>query len=121
MLLGTFVIRGFGVFVHSVALPETPDFITYFTMGILSTWIVRAGIEVMARTAKLMMIIVAIVIVLSNLPSMGLLDPEFIKPVLGEGWAPVLRVSFSAFALALSPVHNPDGSYFFAGEKGQYQ
>ena len=100
--LGSFILRIFSMFVHSVALPETPDFVTYIMMGALAAWILRAGLEVMARTAKFLLIVIIIVLMAANLPSIGLLNIEYIKPVLGDGWAPVIKASFSSFAIPFS-------------------
>lgn len=81
--LGSFILRIFSMFVHSVALPETPDFVTYIMMGALAAWILRAGLEVMARTAKFLLIVIIIVLMAANLPSIGLL----ISNILNQCWA----------------------------------
>jgi spore germination protein KB len=115
--LGALILRIFSMFVHSVALPETPDFVTYIMMGALAAWLLRAGLEVMARTAKFMLIVIFIVLLAANIPSLGLLDIDYIKPVLGDGWAPVIKASFSSFAIPFSQSIILTGAVFLLEKK----
>ncbi|WP_147532941.1 GerAB/ArcD/ProY family transporter [Bacillus marasmi] len=96
--LGALVIRNFGEFINTAALPETPIFIPMICLGILSIVAVRSGIEVMGRISAY--ILPVLFFLLFAIQIMGIPSWNFhhIKPILGNGWLPVLKGSFSTFA-----------------------
>lgn len=130
--MGSLVMRNFREFVHTVALPETPEFMTPVFMGVLGIWFIRSGIEVMARSAKLLLIItmgVTLLVLLLAIPQFNL---DYLRPFMGEGISPVIRGAFSAYSFpfaeiiiisgALFSFDHPKalnraylGGYFFAG------
>ncbi|MCX7841687.1 MAG: endospore germination permease [Clostridia bacterium] len=115
--LGSLVIRNFAEFVNTVSLPETPLFITVFFFGIFGIWIVKAGIEVFGRTANLFIMIDLIVILLVNLAVFPQINPDFLKPVLGNGWAPVLQGAFSSFTFPFAETVVLMGAIFSLNKK----
>lgn len=96
--LGALVIRNFSEFIRIVAMPETPPFITNVFMAIICILVIKDGIEVLGRIATFILpILIAIIlfVVLLGTPNF---DLNNFKPVLYEGFKPVLDGAFSTFA-----------------------
>jgi spore germination protein KB len=96
--LGALVINNFKFFVHTAALPETPTIVVSLLMTILGIWLSRAGVEVMARSAKLMITIDYSVILAVFLLSLPQINPGYLLPILGSDMKPILSAAFSAFS-----------------------
>ncbi|MCT4618861.1 MAG: endospore germination permease [Marinisporobacter sp.] len=95
--LGALVIRDFGEFPITVSIPETPMLVPMIFVTILCIWIVKEGIEVLGRWAKLFVLFNAplpSILILLLIPQM---DIENIQPILYEGFQPLLKGTFSAF------------------------
>ncbi len=96
--LGALVIRNFSEYINVVSLPETPQTMSIYFIGLLCIWMCKAGIEVLGRwssfTIPLILFILIITIILS------LTKAHFInlKPVMYEGIKPILYSSFSFLA-----------------------
>lgn len=92
--LGALVIRNFGEFITTVSIPETPKLILMLMLAIMCIWIIRDGIEVLGRwTCATLPILLFIIITIVSL-SLTNADVENLKPVLEEGFAPVLSGAF---------------------------
>lgn len=95
--LGALVIRNFGEFILTVSLPETPILVTMLFMGLLCSWMVKEGVEVLGSFSEYFVIIIVFFIVLINtsitLPKM---DFDNVRPLLYDGWKPVISASFIA-------------------------
>jgi len=100
--LGALVIRNFTEFIVSVSLPETPQNVIGLFMIVLCIWAVKAGIEVISRWTSIMLPIMVLVILTVTMLFAPLLDFENLKPVLYDGFAPVLDSAFSVFAFPFS-------------------
>lgn len=96
--LGALVIRNFGEFINTVAMPETPFLIPMLFIGVLSIWAVKAGIEVIGRSTIFLMPIIMVVTIIIQLLAIPEYKFHFLKPVLSNGWGPVLKGAFSAFS-----------------------
>ena len=96
--LGALVLRNFGEFINTVAMPETPMFVSMLCLGLICIIAVRLGIEVLGRFTTfflpIVFFILAIVLIL-EIPQYHL---NYLKPILGNGLAPVLKGGFSVFA-----------------------
>jgi spore germination protein (amino acid permease) len=96
--LGALVLRNYGEFINTVAMPETPILVSIVSLSAVCIIAVRMGVEVLARTTTfmipLMYFIIAVVFVFV-LPQLKL---HFLKPVLGNGIMPVLKGAFSTFS-----------------------
>lgn len=96
--LGALVLRNFGEFIKTVAMPETPMFVSILCFGLVCITAVRLGIEVMGRISAFFFPFVIFILVLVQL----LVIPQFhicyLKPVLGNGIKPILFGGFSAFS-----------------------
>ncbi len=96
--LGALVVRNFTEFIVSVSLPETPQNIIGLFMIVLCIWAAKAGIEVIGRWTSIMLPIMVLVILAVTMLFAPIFDFENLKPVLYDGFAPVLDSAFSVFA-----------------------
>jgi spore germination protein KB len=100
--LGALVLRNFGEFINIIAMPETPMLFPLFCIGIVCIIAARLGIEVMGRTTTYFLPIVIFIIAAVQLLGIPMLKVEYLKPVLGNGLAPVLEGGFSTFSFPLA-------------------
>jgi spore germination protein KB len=90
--------RNFTEFIQVMNFPETPLFPIAITLGVLCIWIVKAGIETIGRWAAFMLPLVIISIIVVSLLLIPRLDLNNIRPVLYNGFNPVLNGAAAAFA-----------------------
>jgi len=96
--LGALVIRNFGEFVNTVSMPETPMIVTLLFLGTVCVYAVRMGLEVMGRISTYfipIVILIPVVVYILAIPQFNLCN---LKPILSEGFTPVLEAGFSVFA-----------------------
>ncbi|MDP4084128.1 MAG: endospore germination permease [Bacillota bacterium] len=96
--LGALVIRNYGEFINTVAMPETPIFITMLVLTVVCMLAVRSGIEVIGRISASVLPILFFIITTVILMSIPKMNFHFIKPILGDGILPVVKGGFSAFS-----------------------
>jgi spore germination protein KB len=96
--LGALVIRNFGEFINTVAMPETPLLFPMLCLGLVSVIAVISGVEVMGRISAYILPILMFIIGVVQLLGIPTWEPQNIKPVLGHGIVPVLKGGFSAFS-----------------------
>lgn len=96
--LGALVIRNFTEFIEIVSLLETPQYIIAIFMTVLCIWAARAGIEVIGRWTSIILPILIIVILAVTFLFANILEFGNLKPVLIDGFKPVLDSAFSVFA-----------------------
>lgn len=96
--LGVLVIRNFGEFIITVSFPETPMIIPMIFLVLLSSWIVKEGIEVMARWSALFFLFNAPGPTLMFLALIPEMDLDNILPVMYNGFKPFFEGAFSAFS-----------------------
>jgi len=96
--LGALVLRNFGEFINTVAMPETPMFVPLFCLGLVCIIAVRLGIEVLGRISTYFLPILLFIIVVVELLAIPQLHLNYIKPILGNGLIPVLKGGFSSFS-----------------------
>lgn len=96
--LGALVIRNFGEFIGTAALPETPIFVPMICLGITSIAVVRSGIEVMGRISAYIMPVLFFILFVVQLLGIPQWNLHHIKPILANGWHPIIKGSFSTFA-----------------------
>lgn len=80
--LGALVLRNFGEFIKTVAMPETPLFISMFCLGLICIMAARLGIEIMGRTMAFILPIMIFILILVQL----LVIPEFHADYLKPDW-----------------------------------
>lgn len=96
--LGAMVLCNFGEFVNMMAMPETPKIMPILLMGISCIWVAKEGIEVLGRSAFFLLPILIAIILIVQLLCIPQLNPEFLTPILADGWKPVWNGAFSTFA-----------------------
>lgn len=96
--LGILIIRDFGEFPVTVSLPETPMGAFMLMLMLLAIWIVKEGIEVLARWARIFVIINGPIPTIMILLLIPVMDFDNILPILYEGINPFLKGTFSAFS-----------------------
>lgn len=96
--LGALVIRNFGEYVNTVSMPETPMIVPMLFLGVAGLYAVRMGIEVMSRISTYFVPIVIFILVVVNVLAIPQFNLSNLQPVLSQGFAPVLKGGFSAFA-----------------------
>jgi spore germination protein KB len=93
--LTALILRNFGEYTLTVTLPDTPLWFMMACYVLVTGYSVRSGLEVTARTAELIVPLIFIfqfIIFLALLPYFNMSN---LKPILAEGFTPVLRGSFS--------------------------
>lgn len=96
--LGALVLRNFGEFLNTIAMPETPMIASLLFMGIVCIIGVSYGVEVLCRTCTYFIPLIIFILAFVELLGLPKFNLEYIKPVLGNGLNPVLQGGFSAFS-----------------------
>ncbi len=96
--LGALVIRNFGEFVNTVAMPETPMFVSMLCLTFVSITSVKSGVEVLARTSTYLLPLLLFITMSVQLMGFPLLDFRKIKPFFGNGLPVVLKGGAVAFS-----------------------
>ncbi|WP_046174193.1 GerAB/ArcD/ProY family transporter [Domibacillus indicus] len=97
LYLSARVVRDFGEMLITIAYVETPLFVLNLLMVLLAVYTIRKGIEVLARTGELLFIVLAFLFLSAFLliAAGGTLDYGNLKPVMGEGLAPIVKTAFT--------------------------
>ncbi len=96
--LASMIIRNITEFIQIASFPETPQFFVALLIGILCIYIVKSGIEVLGRLVEFILPIVLLIILLTIMASIPKMNWMNIKPVLYNGWQPVISRSFYLFS-----------------------
>jgi spore germination protein KB len=96
--LGALVIRNFGEFITTVAMPETPMFVPMFCLVIVSITAVKSGIEVMGKTSAYLAPVILFILIVVQILGFPLMDVKNIKPIFNSGWLLILKGGTSSFA-----------------------
>ncbi|MCL6516761.1 endospore germination permease [Alicyclobacillus sp.] len=96
------ICREFGVFVTTIALPNTPEYLVVALALACSAYLVYLGLEVVGRVNEFLVPIAAIVFPLLFVLALRWFDWTPLQPVLADGWLPVWRAGVvPAFAYGL--------------------
>lgn len=96
--LGAAVLRNFGEFINTVAMPETPILVPMLFLGMCCVANARSGVEVMGRISTFLLPIVVIILIVVQLLGVPMMEFDNIYPILGQGIRPVLNGAFSTFS-----------------------
>jgi len=96
--LGALVLRNFGEFINTVDMPEMPILVPMLCLGLVCIIGVRLGIEVLGRTSTYFLPILLFSLVVVQILAIPQLHINYIKPILGNGFMPVLKGGFSTFS-----------------------
>jgi spore germination protein KB len=119
--LGALVIRNFGEFIATVALPETPKIVSMLIFTLLCIWGAKAGIETLAKCSEYFLIFVMSLIILFGLLVIPNMDTDNIMPIMGNGFGRAMAGVLSAitfpfgeavvFMMVFSSLRNKKSSY----------
>jgi len=96
--LGALVLRNYGEFINVLALPETPMIVSMALFILLCIWGVKLGIEVLGRWSEAFVIVLYVILIAFAILGVAELKLENLRPILYNGFGPVLGGAFSAFA-----------------------
>lgn len=125
--LGSLVLRNFSEFTSISVFPDTPSILPMSFLIILCIWVLKEGIEVLGRCGEIFAIFVLIVVIIMLLLSFSQIDVNNLRPILYDGFKPVISGAFQAFsfpftetivfAFCLSSLKSPKSSYkvYFKG------
>lgn len=99
--LGAICIRNITEFVQVSSFNETPQYITALFIGILAIYILKSGLEVIARVNKFIIPLLIFIISITLIMVIPKSDITNFLPILKNGWIPVLKASFSKFSFPL--------------------
>lgn len=103
--IATRQVRDFSELLVSSTMTETPLLVIIITFVLVICYVLYQGVEVLARTAEVFIIILFLFGILANFFILisGNLDFQNLRPFLENGWKPVLTTTF------LETVHFPFG------------
>lgn len=93
--LGALVLRNFGEFLSSTILPDTPMIVVVTVLMAVSAYGVRHGVETLGRASQVMNTIVIAQALLTTLMLAAEMRLEYLVPVFGDGFQPVLQGALS--------------------------
>jgi spore germination protein KB len=96
--LGALVIRNFGEFINTVAMPETPMIVPMLCLLMVGIPAVKSGIEVISRTSAYLLPVIMFLVFFVQIMGFPLLDFSNIKPILGNKWSLILKGGATTFA-----------------------
>jgi spore germination protein KB len=95
---GTLVTRNLSEFTNVHVLPDTPVVVPMLFFIALCIWGVKEGIEVLGRWSEFFVIIVISTFLFITILSITQMDIDRLKPILDNGFTPILKGAFSAFS-----------------------
>ncbi|ABR47488.1 spore germination protein [Alkaliphilus metalliredigens QYMF] len=93
--LGALILRNFGEYVVIAHMTETPLWFPIFLLLIISLYATKSGLEVTSRTAELVVPLIFLFQLILTLSLITEVDLSLLRPILQEGFPPVLRAAFS--------------------------
>ncbi|HEY4431794.1 MAG TPA: endospore germination permease [Paenibacillus sp.] len=102
--LGALALRVFGEFSRSIALPETPMFVPMLCLGLLCIWVVKAGIEVLGRSAKLLILFTIAVNITIFILSISKLEYHHMLPLADKGWHSVFSDAMGTCSVSFAEI-----------------
>lgn len=116
--LGALVLRNFGEFSHTVALTATPMMVPMLVIGLLCTWVVRAGLEVLGRSSKFLLLFCLAVIFVVQLLAIPKFHYHHLLPLLDKGWSPVFSDMIADFTFPFAEIVIFLGAFTVLPKKG---
>lgn len=116
--LGALVLRNFGEFSKTVALTSTPMLAPMLVSGLLCIWVVHAGIEVLGRSAKFLLLFTLAVLVFVQILCVPQFEYHNLKPLLDSGWGPIFRDVAGTFTFPFGEIVIILGAFSALPRKG---
>ncbi|WP_432404757.1 GerAB/ArcD/ProY family transporter [Wukongibacter sp. M2B1] len=95
--LGGLVLKVFGDFILMVSMPETPEIVSMFMIGVLCIWAVKEGIGTIGRWAEFFIIGTIALILLVSLMLIHRMNINNLRPMLSINIKPTIEGAFHAF------------------------
>ena len=102
--LGTLVIRNLADYTSIDVLNHTPVVLPMTFFVLLLIWGLKEGIEVLGRWAELFVWVVIIIFLTISTLSISEMDISRLKPILNDGFTPLLKGAFSSFTYPFGEV-----------------
>ncbi|UQZ34696.1 spore gernimation protein [Paenibacillus sp. PK3_47] len=102
--IGALVLRNFGEFSRTVALTSTPMLAPMLVIGLLCVWVVNAGIEVLGRSAKFLLLFTLAITAVIQILAVPKYEYHHLKPLLENGWGPVLSDTAGIFTFPFAEI-----------------
>ncbi len=99
--LGAICIRNMTGFIQVASFPETPQYFSAIFIGLLAIYILKSGLETIARVNKFILPPLIFIIGITMIMAIPKSDISNFLPILENGWAPVIKGSFSKLAFPL--------------------
>lgn len=96
--LAAIVLRNFGEFISTVALPETPKVVPMIIFAFICIWAVKAGIETIGRCSQYFILLIAIEIIFVNMLNIPNMEIENMRPLMTLEASKYVKSIFTAFA-----------------------
>lgn len=116
--LGSLVLRNFGEFSKTVALTSTPMLAPMLIIVLLCIWVVNAGLEVLGRSAKFLLLFTIMATALAQLLSIPKYEFHYLKPLLESGWGPVFTDAIGSFTFPFGEIVVFLGAFSVLPKKG---
>ncbi|HZJ76185.1 MAG TPA: endospore germination permease [Oscillospiraceae bacterium] len=91
--LGSICIRNMTEFIQVSSFPETPQYFVAFFIGVLAIYMLKSGLEVMARVNRFVFPFLIFILIITLLFVIPRADPTNFLPILENGWQPVIKHS----------------------------
>ena len=95
---GSTIIRSLEDFTITSVFPDTPIVVYMIPFTILVIWSLKEGIEVLGRWSEFFVWVVISMFLTISLLSISQMDTSNLKPILNNGYTPVLKGAFSSFS-----------------------
>lgn len=95
--LGTLVIRNLSEFTNTLVFPDTPVVLPMIFFAVLLIWALKEGIEVLGRWSEFFIWVFILVFIFISILSISQMDINRLKPILNNGFGPLLKGSLSSF------------------------
>jgi len=99
--LGAICIRNMTEFIQVTSFPDTPQYLTAIFIGLLAIYILKCGLEVIARVNKFILPGLIFIIVITFIAVIPSSNVNNFLPILEDGWLPVIGDGFSKFSFPL--------------------
>lgn len=116
--LGSLILRNFGEFTKTVALTSTPMIAPMLCVGLLCIWVVKAGIEVLGRSAKLLLIFNIVLNVAIFILAIPRFEYHHLLPLFDSGWQTIITDVIGTFAFPFGEIVIFLGAFSSLPKKG---
>ncbi|MCD3194456.1 endospore germination permease [Clostridium botulinum C] len=103
-LLGSYVVRDFSDFIKLTVLFDTPIVVPMICIGILSVWMLKAGIEVLSAWCHFFIRIILFIIPIVVILLLPQIDGEKILPLFDGNIRDILKGAFNLLTFPLTEV-----------------